>query len=66
VLAYLDDVLVGPSLGRAATARDCHRASRLMGQFLKRYGLNRHPAKRVWGPGSTRQEHLGFVVDTEA
>jgi hypothetical protein len=66
VLAYLDDFLVGPSLGRAATARDCRRAFRVLDQLLHRYGLTRHPTKGVWGSGATRLEHLEFVVDTEA
>jgi hypothetical protein len=34
--------------------------------LLKKYGFTRHPTKGVWGSGSTRLEHLGFVVDTEA
>jgi hypothetical protein len=60
MLAYLDDVIVGPSLGRAATANECRLASRQLDQLLKIYGLTRRPTKGTWGSGSTRLEHWEF------
>jgi hypothetical protein len=51
VLASIDDIVIGPSLGQAAKARDCRRASRLLYQLLHPYGLTRHPTKRVVGVG---------------
>jgi hypothetical protein len=52
VLSYVDDFAIAPSLGRAATAADCRKASRPIDELLRRYGLTRHPLKGVRGPGS--------------
>lgn len=64
VLSYVDDFAIAPSLGRAATAADCRKASRRLDELLLRYGLMRHPSKGIWGDGSQCLEHLGFVIDT--
>ena len=64
VLSYVDDFAIAPSMGRAATANDCRKASAKLGQLLNRYGLTRHPEKGVWGSGSQTICHLGFMIDT--
>jgi Reverse transcriptase (RNA-dependent DNA polymerase) len=64
VLSYVDDLAIAPSLGRAATAADCRKASRRLDELLRRYGLTRHPLKGVWGAGSQCLQYLGFMIDT--
>jgi hypothetical protein len=64
VLSYVDDFAFAPSLGRAATAADCRKASRCIDELLRMYGLTRHPLKGVWVAGSQCLQHLGFVIDT--
>lgn len=68
VLPYLDDFLVVPSpIGRRARKTDCRTATRTIDGLLKRLGLTRHPRKGEWSTGgSTRVEHLGAIVDTDA
>jgi hypothetical protein len=63
-LSYVDDFAIAPSLGRAASVANCRKASRHIGELLRRYGLTRHPLKRVWGAGSQCLQHLGFEIDT--
>lgn len=67
VLVWLDDYLIAPGDGSLpSTAQDCIMASRTLDSLFERLGLLRHPGKGVWGSGSTRLEHLGLVIDTEA
>jgi hypothetical protein len=64
VLAYLDDFLIVPSrCGCVARRRDCARAAVWIEKLLTRLGVLRHPLKGEWC-GSTRVEHLGFVIDS--
>jgi hypothetical protein len=64
VLVYVDDFLVVPSpVGKVARIRQCSRATRWISGLLSRLGVSRHPTKGEW-EGTTRVEHLGFVVDT--
>lgn len=64
VLWYLDDFLVAPRGGKAATPEDCARASGRLDGVMQRLGLERHASKGVWGHGATELEHLGFWVST--
>jgi hypothetical protein len=64
VLSYVDDFAVAPSQGRAASAEDCRKASRLLDSFLERYGLSRQSEKGVWSRGSQCLQHLGFMINT--
>jgi hypothetical protein len=64
VVSYVDDFAIAPSLGRAATAADCRKASRHIDELLRMYGLTRHLLKGVWSAFSQCQQHLGFVIDT--
>jgi hypothetical protein len=64
VLAYLDDFLICPAkAGRIASVGDCRRATYTIEKLLSSLGLARHPTKGEWN-GSTRAEHLGYVIDT--
>jgi hypothetical protein len=64
VPAYLDDFLICPAkAGRIASVRDCRRATHTIEKLLSSLGLARHPTKGEWN-GSTRAEHLGYVIDT--
>jgi hypothetical protein len=57
--------LPGGSLpvGKVARIRRCSRATRWISGLLSRLDVSRHPTKGEW-EGTTRVEHLGFVVDT--
>lgn len=64
VLWYLDDFLLAPRTGRAATPEDCIIASNRVGLLMSKLGLARHEGKGVWGRGATDLEHLGFAMST--
>lgn len=64
VLAYLDDILIAPSLpGAVATKKDCARARSTIEGILRRLGLRRHPEKGEWD-GATKLTHLGVEIDS--
>jgi Reverse transcriptase (RNA-dependent DNA polymerase) len=64
ILAYLDDFLICPvKAGRVASMRDCRKATQVIDKLLSSSGLTRHPTKGEW-VGSTRVEHLGYVIDS--
>jgi hypothetical protein len=64
VLAYLDDFLIAPSPhGTVSEKGGCGVAAKKIDAELTALGLTRHPEKGDW-EGSTRIEHLGFVLDS--
>lgn len=64
VLCYLDDLLIAPRGGRAATEADCWRASTRLEHVLGALGIKRHATKGVWGEGASELDHLGFHLST--
>ena len=63
-LWYLDDWLIAPRGGKAATKADCLRASSKLDHVMGVLGLARHPTKGVWGEGAQELDHLGFRLST--
>lgn len=63
VLSYIDDFLVAPSVGRAASGADCCMARELIGGLMRDLGLARHPTKGVWNDDSTVVEQVQVVVE---
>lgn len=65
LLYCMDDALACPSSGRASTKADCLRATDVIMNTARKYGLSIHPTKGALGTGSTRLCHLSLVIDTQ-
>eukprot|EP00173_Palmaria_palmata_P001948 Plantae.Rhodophyta-Palmaria_palmata.ctg21756.p1 GENE.Plantae.Rhodophyta-Palmaria_palmata.ctg21756~~Plantae.Rhodophyta-Palmaria_palmata.ctg21756.p1 ORF type:complete len:142 (+),score=3.04 Plantae.Rhodophyta-Palmaria_palmata.ctg21756:155-580(+) len=63
LLWYLNDFLLSPQ--GDGSPESCLKVSRKIQARMDKLGRLRHATKDVWGSGTTRLEHLGFLIYTE-
>lgn len=64
VLCNLDDLMIVPTGGKAATKADCLKASARLDHVLRMLGIEKNPTTGVWGEGACELDHSGFHLST--